>query len=144
MALFLYKIPQHETVRFQDCARIETVQYQDTYWGIMSKDHPNWGGKREGSGQKSKWNYPETKPIRLPVIFHQQIWDYAKQLDMGEAPLESVTGSSEELVVLREKLQTIVEFYSRWKAKSNAGSPTSPRWQYARQMLAELERLLDP
>ena len=41
------------------------------------------GGKREGAGNKFKWNHGETKTIRVPVILADRILEIAQGLDQG-------------------------------------------------------------
>ena len=112
-------------------------------------NNSNWGGYREGSGQKPKWNSGETKPIRLPVKLHQQITDIARLLDSKEYTteellsceikqhLETVTESNDESVTFSNELKNLV---NNWQEK--AKNTTSPRWSHAKKLLAELEELL--
>ena len=44
----------------------------------------NWGGYRPGSGQKPKWNSGETKPLRIPLVLHEQVLAFTQLLDSGE------------------------------------------------------------
>ena len=113
-------------------------------------NNSNWGGYREGSGQKPKWNSGETKPIRLPVKLHQQIMGIARLLDSGEytteellsceiyRQLETVTKSNDESVTLSNELKKLV---INWQEK--AENTTSPRWGYAKKLLIELKELLN-
>ncbi len=48
----------------------------------------NWGGYRPGSGQKHKWKSGETKPLRIPLVLHEQVLALTQLLDSGEQPLE--------------------------------------------------------
>ena len=110
----------------------------------------NWGGYREGSGQKPKWNSGETKPIRLPVKLHQQVSAFARLLDSGEYTIEEllscdinphfelVTQSKYETVTLSNKLKELV---NSWKKKAKKTS--NPKWFYAKKLLAELDRLIN-
>ena len=112
-------------------------------------NNSNWGGYREGSGQKPKWNLGETKPIRLPVKLHRQIMGIARLLDSGEytteellsceiqQQLETVTESNDEIVTLSSVLEKLV---NNWQEK--AKNTTSPRWSHAKKLLAELETLI--
>ena len=109
----------------------------------------NWGGYREGSGQKPKWNLGETKPIRLPVKLHHQLMGIARLLDSGEytteellsceifSQFEIVTESNNENVTLSNGLKKLV---NNWQEK--AENTTSPRWSHAKKLLAELEDLI--
>ena len=54
--------------------------------GSMKKS--NWGGYRPGSGQKPKWKSGETKPLRIPLVLHEQVLALTQLLDSGEQPLE--------------------------------------------------------
>ena len=47
-----------------------------------------WGGYRPGSGQKPKWKSGETKPLRIPLVLHEQVLAFAQLLEGGEQPLE--------------------------------------------------------
>ena len=112
-------------------------------------NNSNWGGYREGSGQKPKWNSGETKPIRLPVKLHQQINDVARLLDSGEytteellsceifSQLETVTELNDENVTLSNALKKLI---IKWQEK--AENTTSPRWSHAKKLLIELEELI--
>ena len=116
---------------------------------LIMSNNSNWGGYREGSGQKPKWNLGETKPIRLPVKLHQQITDIARLLDLGEytteellsceiyGQLEIVTESKDESVTLSNALKKLV---NNWQEK--AENTTSPRWSHAKKLLVELKALI--
>ena len=116
---------------------------------FIMPNNSNWGGYREGSGQKPKWNLGETKPIRLPVKLHQQIMGIARLLDSGQYTtefllsceikhqLETVTKSKDESVTLLNALKNLV---NSWQEK--AKNTTSPRWSHAKKLLAELEGLI--
>ena len=109
----------------------------------------NWGGYREGSGQKPKWNLGKTKPIRLPVKLHQQVTEFARLLDSGEYTIEellscdinpqfeSVTQSNNESVTQSNKLKELV---NSWKEKGKKTS--NPKWFYAKKLLVELETVI--
>ena len=124
------------------------LRYQVSEVLIMS-NNSNWGGYRQGSGQKPKWNLGETKPIRLPVKLHQEIMGIARLLDSGEytteellsceikPQLETVTESNDENVTLSNKLETLI---NNWQEK--AKNATSPRWSHAKKLLIELKELL--
>lgn len=43
------------------------------------------GGAREGSGRPSAWNNKKTVAVRVPECFSEQLLEYAKQLDNGNA-----------------------------------------------------------
>lgn len=76
------------------------------------------GGRRENAGKKSTWesgrSFAETKVIRVPIEFADQLLDMAHKLDAGES-IEIVTNSdeaTEELENLRDqtgKLQDRLE-----------------------------------
>lgn len=109
----------------------------------------NWGGYREGAGQKPKWNSGETKPIRLPVKLHQQVTEFARLLDSGEYTIEellscdinpkveTVTQSNIENILQLNKLKELV---NNWQKKAKKTS--NPKWFYAKKLLAELEILI--
>jgi hypothetical protein len=50
------------------------------------------GGARAGAGVKSSWKNGKTKLIRVPESLADEVLEYARELDSGEA-LESVTAS---------------------------------------------------
>jgi hypothetical protein len=114
------------------------------------KKKSNWGGYREGSGQKPKWKSGETKPLRLPVKLHNEILEYARLLDSGEytreellscdinSKLDSVTESSKENVTLSSRLKDLI---TNWKMKAKRTS--NPKWEQAKKLLADLENLLE-
>ena len=56
------------------------------------------GGRRENAGKKSRWEsgrtFAETKVIRVPTEFAEQLLDIARRLDAGES-IESATNSIE-------------------------------------------------
>ena len=117
---------------------------------LIMSNNSNWGGYREGSGQKPKWNLGETKPIRLPVKLHQQTMGIARLLDSGEytteellsceikQQLETVTESNDDSVTFSNELKNLV---NNWQEK--AKNTTSPRWSHAKKLLDELDRLLN-
>ena len=112
-------------------------------------NNSNWGGYREGSGQKPKWNSGETKPIRLPLKLHQQVTAFARLLDSGKYTIEdllscdinpqfeSITQSNNENVTQSNKLKELV---NSWKEKAKKTS--NPKWFYAKKLLVQLEGLL--
>ncbi len=68
------------------------------------------GGRRENAGKKSTWesgrSFAETKVIRVPIEFTDQLLDMAHKLDAGES-IEIVTNSNEateELENLRDQI----------------------------------------
>jgi hypothetical protein len=52
----------------------------------------NRGGKRDGAGGKSSWNYGKTKPVRVPVALASKVLEIARILDDGDLD-QDVTGS---------------------------------------------------
>lgn len=44
------------------------------------------GGKREGAGRRSAWNYPKTTLIRVPEVFVDRVLAFARELDNSEEP----------------------------------------------------------
>ena len=110
----------------------------------------NWGGYREGSGQKPKWKLGKTKSIRLPAKIHQQITEIAHLLDSGEyttaellscdikPQLEKITESNIENVTLSIQLKELIY---KWQEKAKKTS--NPKWFYAKKLLAELDRLIN-
>ena len=112
-------------------------------------NNSNWGGYREGSGQKPKWKLGKTKSIRLPAKIHQQITEIAHLLDSGEyttaellscdiePQLEKITESKDESVTLSNKVKELV---NNWQEKAKKTS--NPKWFHAKKLLAELESLI--
>ena len=96
----------------------------------------NWGGYREGSGQKPKWKSGETKPLRLPIKLHNEILEYARLKDSGEytreellscdtnSKLEPVKKSKDETDTLSSKLRDLVD---NWQTKAKRTS--NPKWK---------------
>lgn len=74
------------------------------------------GGRRENAGKKSRWDsgrsFAETKVIRVPVEFAEQLLDMARKLDAGES-IDLVTNSeridSEEVKILQEVIEKLQE-----------------------------------
>jgi hypothetical protein len=114
------------------------------------KKKSNWGGYREGSGQKPKWKSGETKPLRLPVKLHNEILEYARLLDSGEytrekllscdtnSKLDSVTQLNKESYTISSKLRDLV---NNWKTKAKRTS--NPKWEQVKKLLFDLEELLE-
>ena len=112
-------------------------------------NNSNWGGYREGSGQKPKWKLGKTKSIRLPAKIHQQITEIARLLDSGkytteellscdiEPQLEKITKSNIENATQSNELKELVK---NWQEKAKKTS--NPKWLYAKKLLVELEKLI--
>lgn len=73
------------------------------------------GGRRENAGKKSTWesgrSFAETKVIRVPVEFAEQLLELAHRIDAGEFN-ETVTQSNsdtEEVENLREQIESLQE-----------------------------------
>ena len=98
------------------------------------------GGRRDGAGRKSGWLHPETTVIRVPKVFAGQLIEIAQKLDNGEY-LDSVSESEKVLDDLVAK--SLLQLVSDWKEKASSTSPKSSRWIKARQMLAEMQLIID-
>ena len=101
--------------------------------------HQNWGGKRAGSGQKSKWKTGDTKTLRLPIAMHERVLEFARILDEtgGDFDLVTVSSQKDDSVTVSRKL---VDFIDRWS--DGIEERTSPRWAKAKVMLRELQAIL--
>jgi uncharacterized protein YlxW (UPF0749 family) len=71
------------------------------------------GGRRENAGRRSTWDsgrgFSETKLIRVPTEFADQLLDLAHRFDAGES-VETVTNSTEatkEVENLTEQIETL-------------------------------------
>ena len=71
------------------------------------------GGRRENAGKKSTWesgrSVTETKLIRVPTEFAEQLLELAHRLDAGES-IETVTNSVEpakEIEKLTEQIESL-------------------------------------
>ena len=92
--------------------------------------------KKPKGGRGNRLNYT-TIAVRVPepvADLVNQIADSYRETEDLKAAQKTCTGFNKA---------KIREFYERWRDKSHHASPTSPRWQYARQMLEELEGLLE-
>jgi ribosomal protein S15P/S13E len=74
------------------------------------------GGRRENAGKKSTWesgrSFAETKVIRVPIEFADQLLELAHEIDAGGS-IDLVTNSntvdSEEVMVLQETIKKLQE-----------------------------------
>lgn len=57
------------------------------------------GGKREGAGRKGTWKSGATKTVKLPIVLIDAILAYARKLDGGAVPAESVAESKAQTLV---------------------------------------------
>ncbi len=92
--------------------------------------------KKPKGGRGNKLSYI-TIAVRVPepvADLVNQIADSYRETEDLKSVQKTCTGFNQA---------KIREFYERWRDKSHKASPTSPRWQYARQMLEELEGLLE-
>ena len=48
----------------------------------------SWGGKRHGAGRKALWKSGPCKAVKLPIALVEDVVNYARQLDAGQAPLK--------------------------------------------------------
>lgn len=85
------------------------------------------GGRRENAGKKSRWesgrSFAETKVIRVPIEFAEQLLDMAHKLDAGETT-EIETNSkeaAEEIENLTEQVEKLQERVNQLESQlSNA------------------------
>lgn len=98
------------------------------------------GGKRKGAGRKSGWVHSETTVIRVPKVFSDQLIEIAQKLDTEES-LDSVSKSGKSFSDF--DTESLVQLISDWKIKANNASPKSSRWIKARQLLSEIQLILD-
>ena len=92
--------------------------------------------KKPKGGRGHRLNYT-TIAVRVPAPVADlvgQIADSYRETEDLKSIKETCTGFNQP---------KIREFYESWRDKSHNASPTSPRWQYARQMLEELEEILE-
>lgn len=108
------------------------------------------GGRRENAGKKSTWDsgrsFSETKVIRVPIEFSEQLLDLAHKLDAGEA-FDLVTSSKstcweregEELTPQISALQERIEsLEAELESKNKSGVI-----QLKRETLAKLARVAE-
>lgn len=75
------------------------------------------GGTREGSGRPSAWNNKKTVAIRVPECFSEQILEYARQLDNGNASQISDSVQNQKLLqMLKDALQYPTNSFGKGKA----------------------------
>ena len=79
------------------------------------------GGRRENAGKKSRWEsgrtFAETKVIRVPIEFAEQLLDIARRLDAGES-IELVTNSIEPA----KEVESLQEQVSQLEARLSSSS----------------------
>jgi TusA-related sulfurtransferase len=86
------------------------------------------GGRRENAGKKSRWDsgrtFAETKVIRVPIEFAEQLLDVARRLDAGES-IEIVTNSgraTEEIESLTNLVNSLQERVNQLEAQLSSSS----------------------
>jgi uncharacterized coiled-coil DUF342 family protein len=91
------------------------------------------GGRREKAGKKSTWesgrSFNETKVIRVPVEFAEQLLDLAHRLDAGES-IETVTNSAEaneEVEALRRQAEEFQERVNQLESRLSSSSLKAKR-----------------
>jgi len=99
----------------------------------------NWGGARPGAGQKPKWNAGETKPVRIPAAFEQEILWFARCLDAEPTDAHRQELLSCQLELVTDSSIPLESFIERWEKAIEKGS--GPRWYMAKKMLTELKTL---
>jgi hypothetical protein len=87
------------------------------------------GGVRQGAGRKSPWQSGETQTIRVPVGIKEELVAVGQQLDRGQG----VIGGR-----LRREMAQLLQHW-----ESQAAENDSPEWQPVRQLLAEIQEVLD-
>lgn len=101
------------------------------------------GGRRENAGRKSNWesgrSFAETKVIRVPAEFAEQLLEMAHKLDAG-VPTELVTNSdevsSEEVRALQEVVEKLQERVTELESQLNDANLEEKRVR----VLASLKR----
>ena len=89
------------------------------------------GGYRQGAGRKAGWRQGQTQTIRVPIALKDQLLKISRQLDRGE-DICSPTYSA---------LKTLID---EWQEMCDAHPPEAPQWQKVRQLLGEIQNLLEP
>jgi predicted nucleic acid-binding Zn-ribbon protein len=86
------------------------------------------GGRRENAGKKSRWesgrSFAETKVIRVPIEFADQLLNMAHKLDAGEL-IEIETNSNEStegVENLREQVERLQERVSQLESRLSDSS----------------------
>jgi hypothetical protein len=123
----------------------------------MKDTQNSWGGSRPNSGMKPRWNSGVTKPLRLPLALHDDCLWFAQlidgqfpsgqqasdvlacQLPRSEKQHETVT-QSREVTEPQDTLDKIRALIAEYRLAMPA---SSPRWSKAKQLIADLEDLLD-
>ncbi|EIJ44006.1 hypothetical protein BegalDRAFT_3182 [Beggiatoa alba B18LD] len=89
----------------------------------------------------------QKKPVQLTLIKNEEITptEPTGQLNVVESPQvetlkTELAENREELETVQEKLEQVRTLITSFKEKAH---PTSPRWQHARVLLAELEKLVN-
>lgn len=95
----------------------------------------NWGGYRPGSGQKPKWKSGETKPLRIPLVLHEQVLAFTQLLDSGEQPDEFLSCD------LPSHLGCVTESKGEETTNPNIESVTESNF---RERLSDSDRVTDP
>lgn len=105
------------------------------------------GGRRENAGKKSQWHsgrtFAETKVIRVPTEFAEQLLDIARRLDAGNS-IDLVTNSEkvdseevkEEVKVLQEVIEKLQERVAELEVQLSESNLKKKRIQ----VLASLKR----
>jgi hypothetical protein len=98
------------------------------------------GGYREKAGRKSEWvSSSQTRPIRVPDWMADQVLEFARKLDNGEA-IDNVQNQSshghEGKAV--ESIESVVQ---NWADRAS-GKESSPRWKNVSVLIAELNETI--
>ena len=89
------------------------------------------GGYRQGAGRKAGWRQGQTQTIRVPIALKEQLLEISRQLDRGE-DICSPSYSA---------LKTLID---KWQGMCEAHPPDDPEWQKVRQLISEIQNLLEP
>ena len=89
------------------------------------------GGYRQGAGRKAGWRQGQTQTIRVPIALKDQLLEISRQLDRGQ-DICSPTCST---------LKTLID---EWQEMCEAPPPEAPEWQKVRQLIGEIQNLLEP
>lgn len=106
-----------------------------------------WGGKRQNSGFKPKWQHSPTKLIRIPEPLETDILELAHALDENKQPKKSGmlqpdnqnSKTNEEIRQMQNTLEAVEATIKKWREEMGKHNANSPRWKKANQLLQELE-----
>lgn len=107
----------------------------------------NWGGKRQNSGFKPKWQHSPTKLIRIPEALEKDILEFAHALDENKQseqrgmlqPENRNPKTAEEIRQIQNTLEAVEATVKKWRSELQKHRTSSPRWKKANDLLQELE-----